>query len=369
MQYENPERLAAKATNPDASPTTSACYTSAQMELFRFDPPTLTDDQVVSVAAERYGIHGSTQRLRGERSHNTLFTTPDRGQVVLKIASPSEPEGTIEFHADALVHLERHAPELPIARMIPSVDDELVPVLEHHGRPHSMRLVTYLPGITFGDDQHISAHGLGTIGNLIGALSAALADFGHPAAAEFMPWDIANGLILDDELWAGLSRDARAVLSPARARLEAAHEAMDALPRQIIHNDGHAGNLLRSGPDSDLATGVIDFGDLVHTVTAADVGISGANLVPHQVDPVAALVALTAGFHSRQPLAESEIDTIPELVLCRLALSTLLVEHQIATAPHIADAVAEELPGLLAGTERWLTLDPARIAEQIREAL
>ena len=339
------------------------------MELFRFDPPVLTDAQAAAILAERYGIHGSAQKLRGERSHNTLFTTPDHGRVVLKIASPSEPATTIDFHAATLVHLERHAPDLPIARMIPSLDHELVPVLEIDGLQHSMRLVTYLPGITFGDDQHISAHGLSTIGSLIGALSAALTDFDHPAAAEFMPWDIANGLILDDELWAGLGDDARAVVSPFRARLEAAHGTMAELPRQIVHNDGHAGNLLRSGPGSDLATGVIDFGDLVRTVTVADVGISGASFVPHQVDPIAALVALTAGFHSRQPLSEAEITAIPELVLCRLVLSTLLVEHQIATAPHIADAVARERPGLLAGTDRWLQLDPHRVAERIREAL
>ena len=369
MQYENPERLAAKAANADASSTSSACYTSADMDLLRFDPPMLSDDQVASIAAEQYGVNGLAQRLRGERSHNTLFTTPEGSRVVLKIASPSEVPTTIRFHAEALVHLERHAPELPIARMIRNLDNELVPAFEHFGRPHSMRLVTYLPGITFDDDQHISAHGFGAIGNLVGALSAALANFDHPAATEFMPWDIANGLILDDELWAGLGADAQAVLSPARPRLEAALDVMTALPRQIIHNDGHAGNLLRSGSDSDLVTGVIDFGDLVHTVTAADVGISGANLVPHQVDPVAALAALTAGFHARQPLSEAEVNVIGDLVLCRLVLSTLLVEHQIASAPHIAEAVAGERPGLLAGVERWLALDPARVTEAVQEAL
>lgn len=339
------------------------------MDLLRFDPPTLGDEQVATIAEQRYGVTGSTQRLRGERSHNTLFTRPDGSQVVLKIASPSEPPSMIEFHAKALIHLEQQAPELPIARMIPSLDDEFVPVIEHGGRAHSMRLVTFLPGITFDDDQRISELGLGAIGDLVGALSASLADFDHPAATEFMPWDIANGLILDDQLWAGLSTDSRAVLSPARPRLEAALETMTALPRQIIHNDAHAGNLLRSDVDSDLVTGVIDFGDLVHTITAADVGISGANLVPHQVDPIAALAALTAGFHSRQPLCDAEIDALCELVLCRLVLSTLLVEHQIAGAPHIADAVAGELPGLLSGTQRWLTLDPARVTEQVREAL
>ena len=144
---------------------------------------------------------------------------------------------------------------------------------------------------------------------------------------------------------------------------------MQRLPRQIIHNDAHAGNLLRSDSASDLVTGVIDFGDLVHTVTVADLGVSGANLVPHQADPIAALAALAAGFHAHRPLVDAEISALPELVLCRLALSTLLVEHQISNAPHIADAVAAERPGLLANLERWLAIDPQRAAERIQEVL
>ncbi len=144
---------------------------------------------------------------------------------------------------------------------------------------------------------------------------------------------------------------------------------MAALPRQIIHNDGHAGNLLRSDASSDIVTGVIDFGDLVRTVTVADLGVSGANLVPHQVDPVAALAALAAGFHTQRPLSDAEIAALPDLVLARLALSTLLVEYQIAQAAHIADSVAAERPGLLAGVERWLAIESTEASERVQEAL
>jgi hydroxylysine kinase len=339
------------------------------MDVLAFDPPVIGDDEIASIADEHYGLHGTMQRLRGERSHNTLFTTQDGNQVVLKIASPSEHPSTIDFHARALVHLEHCAPELPIARMIPSVDGELVPVLDLDGRRHSMRLVTYLPGVTFGDDQPISLVGMRAIGDLVGSLSAALAEFEHSAARQFMPWDIANGLILDAELWSGLGDDARSLLGPVRPRLAAALESMQQLPRQIIHNDAHGGNLLRSSPDSDIVTGMIDFGDLVHTVTVADLGVSGANLVPHQADPVAALAALAAGFNRHRPLSDAEVAALPELVLCRLTLSILLVEHQITEVPHIADAVSAERPGLVANLERWLTIDPENAADQLREAL
>jgi Ser/Thr protein kinase RdoA (MazF antagonist) len=151
--------------------------------------------------------------------------------------------------------------------------------------------------------------------------------------------------------------------------LAAALDGMQQLPRQIIHNDAHGGNLLRSGPDSDIVTGMIDFGDLVHTVTIADLGVSGANLVPHQADPLAALAALAAGFNRHRSLSDAEVAALPELVLCRLTLSILLVEHQISEVPHIADDVASERPGLVANLERWLAIDPDHAADQLGEAL
>ena len=343
------------------------------MELFRFDPPELTDADVSRVADELYGVAGDTLRLRGERSHNTRFTTASGDRYVLRVASASEPDAAIDFHAQALVHLERRAPHLPTARMLPARSGQLVPTVELGGRRHRVRLESFLPGVTFHDDQAVSHDGMHRIGAVLGAVAAALADFEHPAASGFMPWDIANGLILDPVLTEALPADARGLVDRARPRLARATEAMATLPRQIVHNDGHAGNLLRIDETSDVVTGLIDFGDLVHTVTVADIAVSGANLVPHQTDPLGALGALTAGYAAglapRRRLTDDELVAIPDLMLCRLVLSTQLAEYQIAHAPHLAEHVTRERPGLLANLERWLDVDAAAATDRIREML
>jgi hydroxylysine kinase len=343
------------------------------IELFRFDPPDLDDATTRRIAHDHYGLEGRTTRLRGERSHNTRFTTADGSQFVLRVASANEPDEAIDFHARALVHVERRAADLPVARVFPSRNGELVPSVPIEGRRHRVRLETYLPGITFDDDQTVSPHGMRRIGALLGAVAAALADFDHPAADGFMPWDIANGKVLDPDLTEALAPDARRLVDRARPRLERAQGAMAVLPRQIIHNDGHAGNLLRADATSDVVTGLIDFGDLVRTVTVADVAVAGANLVPHQPDPTGALGALTAGYADglapHRALTDPEVDAIADLVLCRLVLSTLMIEFQIAHAPHIADAVAAERPGVLANLAAWLGVDPDAATHRIREML
>jgi Ser/Thr protein kinase RdoA (MazF antagonist) len=337
------------------------------MDVFRFDPPDLTEHEVRMIVRELYDLEGDIQPLRGERSHNTRITSAG-GEFVLRVASAGEPDAMIEFHAAALRHIADRAGHLPVAKMIPAADGSWVPSIVRHGVRHRVRLETFLPGVTFDERQIVPAPALTEIGALLGRVARALADFDHPAAHGFMPWDIANGLTGDDALRAGLRPDAVILVTRARSRLAAAGEAMRSLPRQVVHNDGHAGNVLRSGPDAVSPTGLIDFGDLVHTVTVADLAVCGASFAPHQPDPAAALAAIVAGYHSEHPLSVDERAAVPDLVMARLVLSALMIEYQIDNAPHIAEAVAAERAGTLTGLERWLGTDPSNAIRLIMEA-
>ena len=145
--------------------------------------------------------------------------------------------------------------------------------------------------------------------------------------------------------------------------------AMERLPRQVVHNDGHAGNLLRTDESSDRVTGLIDFGDLVHTVTVADVAVSAP--ASYRTRPIPRRrwrrwpPATTRAARSRPTRCRPS----PTSCLARLVLSTLLVEYQLANVPHLAAHVAAERPGTHAALARWLDIDPARAAAAIAERL
>jgi Ser/Thr protein kinase RdoA (MazF antagonist) len=324
------------------------------MDLFRFDPPDLSDAAARQIAAELYGVTGAALRLRGERAHNTLFTTDRGDRFVLRVASASEPAEAIECPALALEHLAHTAPELPVARVVPALDGALVPAYEIGDREHRVRLETFLPGLTFGDQQHLTLPALNGIGRMLGRVAAALEGFEHPATEGFLAWNIANGLALYKGLIDALADDARQLVDRALPRVESAMSAMAGLPRQVIHNDGHAGNLLRAGPDSEQVTGLIDFGDLVRTATVVDLGVSGASFVPHQIDPVAALAALVDGYAEHRPLSAPELAAIPDLVTTRLVLSALLIQYQLDHAPHLVEAVTPEREMTNRNLQRWL---------------
>ncbi len=338
-------------------------------DFFRFDPPALSSETLTSVVSEFFGIRGSLTPMRGERDQNVLVTTTDATEFVLKVASPSEDPETIEFQCRALVHIESTDPTLPVPRLVRTREGGLVARVELADAEMLVRVLTYLPGDTFDEAGSLSLTGLRGVGAFQGRLARALAEFAHPAASNFMPWALDSGLLAAEQLWENLPAESRAVVEPCRPRLVEATRRLRGARRQVIHNDGHRGNLIRPHAQSEHVTGVIDFGDLVDTALVADLGISGASFLGDQPDPSKALGVLAEGFDRYVPLRDDEIALLPELVLSRLALSTLLTEYQINHTPHLAAAVAAERPGLLADLSRWRDLDPLMIAEQLHDHL
>lgn len=342
---------------------------AASAALFGFDPPDPEVDDVRRIAAAHWGIDGTPDRLRGERSHNTRLTTSTGAGWILQIQSASEDRASIDLQTAAMVHLERVAPDVPASRVVPTIDGSHLAEVRIGSSVHLARLVTFLPGVTFDPSEPLPLQAFRDIGDLVGRVAVALGDFVHPAADHFMAWDLANGLVVDPRLRTELSTDGRAAVDAVDARLCAAVDAMSNLPRRTIHNDGHAGNLVRADPASATVTGIIDFGDVVRTVTAADVAIIAESFAPDHPDPAGVLAAAAAGYHRRVALSPAEIGALTELVLVRAALSVLLAEFQIRHAPHLAAAAAEHLPDVIDRLRRWSALDAAAVTATVIDAI
>ena len=376
MHVENPERLAGITPQTTRRRTSlhpgRTCYNRAMTlpaALFGFDPPDLAVDHVLAITAQHWAFTGRPQRLRGERSHNTLITSADGVARILQVQSASEDATVIDLQTRAMRHLERHAPDVPVSRVIPTLAGELHAEVEIDGRAHLARLVSFLPGTTFDPTATLPVIAYLRIGALIGRIARGLATFDHPAATHFMPWDVANGLIVDDTLRTDLTDSSACALDSVDERLHAAVETMRSLRRRTIHNDGHAGNLVRPDRTSHQVSGVIDFGDLVRTVISADVAIIAESFAPDHPDPAAVVAAVTAGYHAEVPLDEDEIGSIPELVLARTALNVLLAEYQIHHAPHLAPHAAANLPDVIERLMRWSRLDTGAMIARVHEAI
>ncbi|MGL1664111.1 phosphotransferase, partial [Vibrio parahaemolyticus] len=76
---------------------------------------------------------------------------------------------------------------------------------------------------------------------------------------------------------------------------------------QVIHQDGHQGNLLVDPADPARIVGVIDFGDMLHGSLLADLVTAADCYLDADADPVAVLCDVTAGYDAVNPLEEAEI--------------------------------------------------------------
>lgn len=338
------------------------------MDPFAFDPPALTDDEIAAIADEHWGIRGDLHRLRGERSTNARIRGP-RHDVVVQIHSAGEEPAVVDLKTEAMRHVAARAPDVPVGRVVPTVDGAALASVRIAGRVHLARAITYLPGTTFDPEQALPTAAYRAIGQLVGRVGAALADFDHPAARHEMPWDIANGLVLDQELRSTASEHSLRVIEPLDDRLRSAVGSMPALRSATVHNDGHAGNLLRPDATSSQVTGIIDFGDLVHTAVAADVAIIAESFAPDHPEPIEVTAAVAAGYHRSSPLDGADVSAIPELVLARAALDVLLTEHQIRHVPHLAADAQATLPARVARLVRWSELDASAMIVRIHAEL
>ncbi len=306
-----------------------------------FNPPQFSQPEILQVLAEQYGETGELKALHGERDQNHRLTTPDGRRFVVKISGSLEEPGVVDFQSKALLHLESAAPDLPLPRIRRTRAGGLAGcVADHGGTLHGVRLLTYLPGMPYecsGPPNLLAAR---AIGRMQGRLCKALATFDHPSARHFMPWDLSAGVLHQDDLWAAARDDSRAVVLHYREHLEeSVLPSLKKLRAQVVHNDGHRMNFLVQRTDSDAVSGLIDFGDMVHTQLINEPSVAIASMLENAAADVMvrAASAVIEGFATEYPLREEEIVLLYDVVMARTIMTVLLVDFRLRTEDNPPD--------------------------------
>ena len=143
------------------------------------------------------------------------------------------------------------------------------------------------------------------------------------------------------------------------------------LRESIIHNDGNDYNLLvttpprRPGPHS--IAGIIDFGDMLQSITAANPAIAAAYALLDKPDPLAAVAQVIGGYHEIFPLTERELEVMFPLVCMRLATSVALSAYQQRQEPENRYLSVSEKPAWDA-LERLAAIHPRLAHYALRAA-
>src|SRR5438552_5951801 len=246
--------------------------------------PRLSVEAAADIVRELYALPGSASPLPSERDQNFLIAA-GADRFVLKIANATEDRAMLEAQNAAMAHLADRTTLCP--RIVRTQAGEEIAVLPSRwsGR-HVVRLVTWLPGVPMASVARHSPALLEDLCRRVGGVERALATFDHPAIHRDFYWDLANGLtVVRERVGLVQDKDLRALVERMAARIERDDARLFAtLRRSAIHNDPNDHNVLVGGGD-DPATrhqrivGLVDFGDMVHSVTVADLAIAMAYAV------------------------------------------------------------------------------------------
>ena len=254
----------------------------------------------------------TAQQLPSERDQNFLVSDDSGQQFVLKIANASESRAFLEAQNAVLDYLSER---------VTFCQRVIGEITEFEG--HLVRVVTYLPGVPLAQIKPHTSGLLQDLGQKLGQLSRALADFDHPAVHRDFHWDLANGNRVINE-YAPLIEKAELRDLVLKCRFEPETE----LRRSVIHGDANDYNVLVD-PESMTVSGLIDFGDMVYSYTVGDLAIAIAYVVLGEGDPCDVI----AGYTSEFGLLDEERVALWPLVRLRLAMSVCIAAHQMRQQP------------------------------------
>ena len=234
--------------------------------------PQASDDELLALVGDHFGLTGSLTRLDGERDLNALIES-DEGRFTIKLANAAESMDASDMQAAALDHIAAVDPTVPVPRVRRSRMGRRVEMVELDGVGHTLKVVSFIDGTT--DWEGPATPGLSAaIGTMLARLQRALRGFFHPAGGRKMLWDARSaGELLD---WTSSIADLplrNAVISILERFPEQVLPTVAGLPAQPIHNDFNLDNLLIDRAHEDVI-GVIDFGDLIHGSRAQDVAVA-----------------------------------------------------------------------------------------------
>jgi 4-aminobutyrate aminotransferase-like enzyme/Ser/Thr protein kinase RdoA (MazF antagonist) len=315
--------------------------------------------QVLDLARESYGLADCTvSTLPSERDQNLVITTQDGNRVVLKIANALESPAFLDAQYQVFEHLARSIAFCP--RVIPTRTGAPSISLP----PHIVRLVTYLPGKPLGTARRQSPELLRDLGRCLGTMDRVLSDFDHPACHRDFHWDLARGTRTVNELVDCIAdveiRDAVHRLAEQFERHVTPLAAE--LRRSVIHGDANDYNVLVD-PRQQRVTGIIDFGDMVHSYTAGNLAVAAAYALLDKPDLIAAACSVITGYNAEWPLTEAEIAALFGLIGLRLCLSACLAVDQQQQRPN-DDYLAISQAPLKRTLPKLLSIHP-RLAEMM----
>jgi Ser/Thr protein kinase RdoA (MazF antagonist) len=286
--------------------------------------PEFCDSEILQLLQVQYQLSGQLTKLPGYCDLNLLLTTKDRQKYIVKVANSDEPLLALEMQNAAMAHLSKKQCAVP--RALTNLQGESISkISDRQQQTFCLRVLSFISG-NFYADATATAHNAALwsdLGRFSAELDLALNDFQHPGAYRYLDWDLAQGY--------AVCMSKKHLLKVQQANLvdqfltlyhNQTRLLLAELPQGVIHNDANDYNLLVDDKKQpSKITGIIDFGDMLHTHIINELAIACAYALMGQSDVLTPLCEIVAGYHQLRPLQDAEIEVLYSLIDLRLCTS------------------------------------------------
>jgi 4-aminobutyrate aminotransferase-like enzyme/Ser/Thr protein kinase RdoA (MazF antagonist) len=339
-----------------------ANYDLYQDHLLKTPSPGFTIEQVKDIAKELFGLTGSLFPLASERDQNMHIRTETGDQFVIKIANSAEDPAVIDMQLRALEHIAIVDPELPVPEVYLSRNGLAIEQIQaENGTKHCVRILTYMTGIPPLDDPADQAL-LRPMGACLARLVLALRGFFHPAANYELLWDLKHTSKLRQYLPHISEPNHHELASYFLDRFD--RNVLPLIPKlraQIVHNDIVPDNILVAENDPGRIVGIIDFGDMTHTLLVNDLATTIAPMLCGQADPVGTAAEIIAGYHEMIPLEAAELNILYDLIAARMTMLNVIASWRVTIHPYNREYITGSVEEMWTTLEAWRAQDPADV--------
>ncbi|NRA70407.1 MAG: aminotransferase class III-fold pyridoxal phosphate-dependent enzyme [Gammaproteobacteria bacterium] len=297
--------------------------------------PRFSFDQISKLLSLHYQCQGELKALESYSDQNLRLTTGS-GQFIVKIANSSEPLIELAMQNSAMCHLTSQ--HIAVPHVIANQQGQLATeIVDQHGNKYCLRLLSYLSGDFYCDGQvtEQSTELWASLGDFVATLDLSCSDFEHPGAYRYLEWDLAQGY--------RVCQAKKHLLPPTQQKIvehflqlyqsQTVH-LLGELAQGVIHNDVNDHNILIDDKTSPTAiTGLIDFGDMVHSHIINNLAIACAYAIMNRQQPITVMKHIIASYHGVKPLTSTEMSVIYSLVTLRLCTTVCNSALAIAQQP------------------------------------
>ena len=317
-----------------------------------------------TILREQFGINAiKVERLSGLDNANYLVETKTERYIFKTYPYTRDILTLVEAENDALLFLQNED-QKGTQRPIP-LKDRNYTVLDINEQKCICRMLSYLDGVFLADVPHTEKL-YQSLGRFLAHLDLKLQNFvNYRIEARKLKWDILH-LDMSKQYLEHIpdKKDRSIVYYYFKQYEENVVPSIPELRTSIIHNDANEWNVLVAGEE---VSGIIDFGDMAHTLLINELAIAITYSCYDKENPLEWASILIRSYHEILPVQEKELEVLYYLIAARLCISVCNSAYaRVKNGDNEYAFVSEKYAWQM--FYRWLAINPIAAETSFRRA-